>query len=342
MNRDARIDSGFSGSLFLVLIGLEFFYSRLVGKKVYRWNDTVADLSTGILFSLSGILVTFVSLWIYEKFRIFCSLQVLFGIPEIPLGAPLFWEDGNFQIRFRNLAGWIFVFLAVDFVYYWFHRATHEINFLWACHVTHHSSEEFNLAVALRQSSFQRIFEYTFNLSIAFCGVPWQAFLLAHGILKIYQFWVHTRLIGTLGFLEEILVTPAHHRVHHGRDPKYIDKNHGGILIFWDRIFGSFSREEEEPIYGLTKPVTTFDPVHTNLHVYEEIFLCCGRRNVLRRKFSYFSNRPDGDRRVWGLPYFLRKSIEADMKNSIRSYPNKRPFGEFWNFFFGPFFPCRC
>lgn len=132
---------------FLVLIGLEIFYSRTVGKKVYRWNDRVADLSTGILFSLTGILVTVGSLWIYEKFRISCSLQVLFGIPEIPLGAPVFWEDGNFQIRFRNLAGWMFVFLMVDFVYYWFHGATHEINFLWACHVTHHSSEEFNLAV---------------------------------------------------------------------------------------------------------------------------------------------------------------------------------------------------
>ncbi|EMK09934.1 fatty acid hydroxylase family protein [Leptospira sp. serovar Kenya str. Sh9] len=222
----------------------------------------------------------------------FCSLQVLFGIPEIPLGSPVFWEDGNFQIRFRNLAGWMFVFLAVDFVYYWFHGATHEINFLWACHVTHHSSEEFNLAVALRQSSFQRVFEYIFNLSIAFCGVPWQAFLLVHGVLKIYQFWVHTRLIGKLGFLEEILVTPAHHRVHHGRDPKYIDKNHGGILIFWDRIFGSFVREEEEPIYGLTKPVTTFDPVYTNLHVYEEIFSLIQKTKSFKEKILVLLKPP--------------------------------------------------
>ncbi|MBM9577929.1 sterol desaturase family protein [Leptospira sp. 201903070] len=256
---------------FLVLIGIEVFYSFFSGRKVYRWNDTVADLSTGILFSLTGILVTIFSLWLYENFRIFFSLQSLFGIPEIPLGNPFTFESGKFRFHFADFAGWVFVFIAVDFVYYWFHRATHEVNFLWACHVTHHSSEEFNLSVALRQSSFQRIFEYLFNLSIAFCGVPWQAFLLAHGILKIYQFWVHTRLIGKLGFLEEILVTPAHHRVHHGRDPKYIDKNHGGILIFWDRIFGSFAREEEEPIYGLTKPLTTFDPVYANLHVYEEI-----------------------------------------------------------------------
>ncbi|TGM57839.1 sterol desaturase family protein [Leptospira adleri] len=256
---------------FVILIGIEVFYSYVSGGKVYRWNDTVADLSTGILFSLTGIIVTIVSLWIYENFRIFCSLQTLFGVPEIPLGAPVWRDHVGIHWDFKNLCGWFFVFIAVDFVYYWFHRATHEINFLWACHVTHHSSEEFNLSVALRQSSFQRIFEYAFNLTIAFCGVPWQAFLLAHGVLKIYQFWVHTRLIGKLGLLEEILVTPSHHRVHHGRDPKYIDKNHGGILIFWDRIFGSFAREEEEPIYGLTKPVTTFDPVYTNLHVYEEI-----------------------------------------------------------------------
>ncbi|EMJ62791.1 MULTISPECIES: sterol desaturase family protein [Leptospira] len=294
---------------FLVLIGLEVFYSRVIGKKVYRWNDTVADLSTGVLFSLTGILVTVVSLWIYEKFRIFCSLQVIFGIPEIPLGAPFLLENGSIQIRFRNLTGWIFVFLMVDFVYYWFHRATHEINFLWACHVTHHSSEEFNLAVALRQSSFQRVFEYTFNLLIAFCGVPWQAFLLAHGILKIYQFWVHTRLIGKLGFLEEILVTPAHHRVHHGRDPKYIDKNHGGILIFWDRIFGSFAREEEEPIYGLTKPVTTFDPVYTNLHVYEEIFSLIQKTKSFKEKVLVLL-KPPGWRPTSLGPSILPQEID--------------------------------
>ncbi|MCG6168355.1 sterol desaturase family protein [Leptospira sanjuanensis] len=277
---------------FLLLIGVEVLYSGISGKKVYRWNDTVADLSTGILFSLTGVLVTIASLWVYEKFRIFYSLQTLFGVPEIPLGAPIWKDSTGFHGDLRNLAGWIFVFLAVDFVYYWFHRATHEVNFLWACHVTHHSSEEFNLSVALRQSSFQRIFEYAFNLGIAFCGVPWQAFLLAHGILKIYQFWVHTRLIGKLGFLEEILVTPAHHRVHHGRDPKYIDKNHGGILIFWDRIFGSFAREEEEPVYGLTKPVTTFDPVYTNLHVYEELFSLMRRAPNVKDKLLLLLKPP--------------------------------------------------
>ncbi|TGK23666.1 sterol desaturase family protein [Leptospira stimsonii] len=277
---------------FLVLIGIEVLYSYVSGKKVYRWNDTIADLSTGILFSLTGILVTIVSLWVYENFRIFCSLQTLFGVPEIPLGPPIAWDHTGIRFDFKNLGGWIFVFLAVDFVYYWFHRATHEINFLWACHVTHHSSEEFNLSVALRQSSFQRIFEYAFNLTIAFFGVPWQAFLFAHGILKIYQFWVHTRLIGKLGFLEEILVTPSHHRVHHGRDPKYIDKNHGGILIFWDRIFGSFAREEEEPIYGLTKPVTTFDPVYTNLHVYEEMGELIGKAKTWKDKILILLKAP--------------------------------------------------
>ncbi|EMJ96823.1 sterol desaturase family protein [Leptospira alstonii] len=295
---------------FLILIGLEFLYSKIVGKKVYRWNDTIADLSTGILFSLNGILVTIVSLWIYEKFRIYCSLQTLFGVPSIPLGSPVWWDDlVGIRWNFRDLAGWVFVFLIVDFVYYWFHRATHEINFLWACHVTHHSSEEFNLSVALRQSSVQRIFEYMFNLLIAFCGVPWQAFLLAHGVLKIYQFWVHTRLIGKLGFLEEILVTPAHHRVHHGRDPKYIDKNHGGILIFWDRMFGSFAREEEEPIYGLTKPVTTFDPVYTNFHVYEEILSLAQKAKSFKEKVLIFF-KPPGWRPVSLGPSVLPAEID--------------------------------
>lgn len=303
---------------FIVLIGLEVFYSRVSGKKVYRWNDTVADLSTGILFSLTGVLVTIASLWVYEKFRIFYSLQTLFGVPEIPLGSPLWADHEGWHADLKNLAGWVFVFLAVDFVYYWFHRATHEINFLWACHVTHHSSEEFNLSVALRQSSFQRIFEYAFNLTIAFCGVPWQAFLLAHGILKIYQFWVHTRLIGKLGFLEEILVTPAHHRVHHGRDPKYIDKNHGGILIFWDRIFGSFAREEEEPVYGLTKPVTTFDPVYTNFHVYEEILSLMQKAKGFKERIQILL-KPPGWRPASIGPSLVPQEI--DRKNYLKFDP---------------------
>ncbi|TGL92533.1 sterol desaturase family protein [Leptospira barantonii] len=303
---------------FIVLIGLEVFYSRVSGKKVYRWNDTVADLSTGILFSLTGVLVTIGSLWVYEKFRIFYSLQALFNVPEIPLGVPIWADHVGWHAAYKSLAGWVFVFLAVDFVYYWFHRATHEINFLWACHVTHHSSEEFNLSVALRQSSLQRIFEYGFNLSIAFCGVPWQAFLLAHGILKIYQFWVHTRLIGKLGFLEEILVTPAHHRVHHGRDPKYIDKNHGGILIFWDRMFGSFSREEEEPVYGLTKPVTTFDPVYTNFHVYEEILSLMQKTKSFKEKILILL-KPPGWRPSSIGPSLLPQEI--DRKNYLKFDP---------------------
>ncbi|XDD49001.1 sterol desaturase family protein [Leptospira sp. WS92.C1] len=313
---------------FLLLIGVELFYSRIGDKKVYRWNDTVADLSTGILFSLTGILVTILSLWVYENFRIFWSLQTLFGVSEIPLGAPFWRDQAGIHVQFANLAGWVFVFLAVDFVYYWFHRATHEINFLWACHVTHHSSEEFNLSVALRQSSFQRIFEYGFNLLIAFCGVPWQAFLLAHGILKIYQFWVHTRLIGKLGFLEEVLVTPAHHRVHHGRDPKYIDKNHGGILIFWDRIFGSFAREEEEPIYGLTKPVTTFDPIYTNLHVYREIWDLFKKTSGIKDKILVLL-KPPGWRPASLGPSVLPVEIDRTryLKFDPVVSPNRKRFG---------------
>ncbi|MDV6235196.1 sterol desaturase family protein [Leptospira ellisii] len=301
---------------FIVLVAVETFFSAIGKKKVYRWNDTVADLSTGVLFSLTGVAVTAASLWVYENFRIYCSLQTLFGVPEIPLGNPLRFGDGGFRFDPAAFAGWSFVFIAVDFVYYWFHRATHEINFLWACHVTHHSSEEFNLSVALRQSSFQRVFEYAFNLTIAFCGVPWQAFLLAHGILKIYQFWVHTRLIGKLGFLEEILVTPAHHRVHHGRDPKYIDKNHGGILIFWDRIFGSFAREEEEPVYGLTKPVTTFDPIFTNLHVYGEMWELLGRIPNWKDKLLFLIKPPGWRPAVLGASV-LPSPID---RNSYRKY----------------------
>lgn len=251
---------------FLGLVVVEAVWGRRKG--VYRWNDSVGDLATGILYSLSGVLITIAALFLYKEIGMYSSVQTLFGWGEFPSGSPLQKGEGGFVFSLENLLAWGFVLIAVDFIYYWFHRATHEVHFLWACHVTHHSSEEFNLTVALRQSMFQRIFEYAFNLPLALLGIPWWMFFVCHSILKIYQFWVHTRLVGKLGWMEKILLTPSHHRVHHGRDPEYLDKNHGGILILWDKWFGTYTEEKKEPIYGLTEPLPTFNPVWANFHVY--------------------------------------------------------------------------
>lgn len=240
--------------VFFLLIAIELVFGLLRKRNSYRLSDSISDLSTGLIFSIAGVGVTAGSLWLYEQARGSLSIQSLFGAPAIGLAAPV-WV-------------WALVFVATDFIYYWFHRATHEVRFLWACHVTHHSSEEFNLAVALRQSCFQRVFEYSFYLPLAIVGVPWQMFFICHGIVKLYQFWVHTRHIGKLGWLEWFMLTPSHHRVHHGRDAQYLDCNYGGTFVVWDRLFGSYVEETVEPHYGIIKPLRSFDPVHASVHEY--------------------------------------------------------------------------
>jgi hypothetical protein len=166
---------------------------------------------------------------------------------------------------------WVICFLGVDFFYYWFHRASHESNLPWGAHIVHHSSEEFNLSVALRQGALQPLFSFPFYLPLAWLGFPPIVFLACSSFDTLYQFWIHTRAISRLGPLEWIFNTPSHHRVHHGCDEKYIDKNYAGTLIVWDRMFGSFQPEEEEPIYGITKPLASWNPLWANVHHYVDL-----------------------------------------------------------------------
>ncbi len=259
--------------LFFILITIELVVSLARGRGFYRLNDSIADLSTSAIFSIAGIAITIAWVAVYECFGSTVSVQALFALPAVPAGSPLrvgsdFLNFSGWSLDGTALLAWTLALLGVDFLYYWFHRATHQVNFLWACHVTHHSSEEFNLTVALRQCAFQRAFEYAFMLPLAALGIPWFMMLICHEIMKLYQFWVHTRFFGKLGFMEKFLLTPSHHRVHHGRDPEYLDKNHGGILILWDKWFGTFAEEQAEPHYGLTKPLTSFNPLWTNVHHY--------------------------------------------------------------------------
>jgi hypothetical protein len=180
----------------------------------------------------------------------------------------------------------------VDFLYYWFHRTSHEVNAFWAAHVVHHQSEEYNLAVALRQGAFQSAFSWIFYLPLALIGFPPLMFLTVSSIDTLYQFWIHTRAIGRLGPLEWVLNTPSNHRVHHGRNPKYIDRNHGGILIVWDRLFGTYQKEEEEPAYGITTPLRSWNPVWANVHYWVELAEKAGRTTRLADKVRLFLKPP--------------------------------------------------
>lgn len=236
--------------VFFALIGVELLVARLRGEKLYRYNDAINDLSCGILQQVLGVFVK----------------VIVFG------GYVALYEAGHLlDLSATSTSVWVVCFLGVDFFYYWFHRVSHEWSLPWGAHVVHHQSEEYNLAVALRQGAFQPLFSWFFYLPLALLGFPPLVFLTCSSLNTLYQFWIHTRTIGKLGPLEWVLNTPSHHRVHHGSDEKYLDRNYAGILIIWDRLFGSFQEEEEEPTYGIIKPLASWNPLWANVQFYADL-----------------------------------------------------------------------
>ncbi len=242
--------TGLAGPVYFALIAVELWVSRRRGRDLYRLNDAISDVSTGILMQLTVLCIG--GLLVAGYVGVYESARLASWSPD-------------------RVGTWLACFLAVDFAYYWFHRASHEVNFLWAAHVVHHQSEDYNLAVALRQSTLQPFLSFFFYLPLALLGFPPLVFFACVAANTIYQFWLHTQLIGRLGPLEAVFVTPSHHRVHHGRNPIYIDRNHGGTFIVWDRLFGTFQREEEEVVYGITKPLASWNPIWANLHYWLEL-----------------------------------------------------------------------
>ncbi|MBX2957964.1 MAG: sterol desaturase family protein [Cyclobacteriaceae bacterium] len=235
--------------IFFILIGVELLVERFTHQKLYRLPDAIANLSCGITSQLSGLFLRIFAIGIY---------QFLF-------------EHFAFFTLDRTWFYWLMLFLLADLAYYWAHRMSHEINLFWGGHVVHHQSEEYNLSVALRQSSLQVVWTFAFSLPLAFIGFRTLDFALMSAFITLYQFWIHTEAINKMGWFEYIFNTPSHHRVHHGRNPKYIDKNHAGTLIIWDKMFGTFQEEEERPTYGITKPINSWNPVWANVSHYADM-----------------------------------------------------------------------
>ena len=254
--------------LFFVLIGLELAVAAVRGRPLYRLADSISDLSCGILSQLAGIVMTLGTIAVFGWVSAHASVQHLLPVPHWINRAPL---SGS-GLDLAALASWAAVFLLDDFAYYWMHRYSHEVNILWAGHVVHHSSEEYNLTVALRQSSLHGLMSWLFYMPLALLGVPVTMWVICHALNLVYQFWIHTRAVDRLGPLELVLNTPSHHRVHHGVNPEYQDRNYAGVLIVWDRLFGSFEPEVATPVYGLTKSLRSWNPVWANLHVFGDIW----------------------------------------------------------------------
>ncbi len=235
---------------FIGLMAIEWLASRRTRRAVegYEPKDTAASLTMGI----GNVVISFGSKL---------------------LAAALFaW---GYQHRVLSLGetavAWLLLIPLEDLCYYWFHRLHHEVRFLWAAHENHHSSQHYNLSTALRQSWTTPFTGMVFWLPLAFVGFTPAMIFTAQAISLLYQFWIHTELIERLGPFEWVFNTPSHHRVHHGRNVEYLDRNHGGILIIWDRLFGTFEPERAPVEYGLTKQIDTFNPVRIAFHEFASI-----------------------------------------------------------------------
>ncbi len=256
--------------VFIVLMAAEFVVGIATGRNVYRLNDAVGSLTAGILSQLSGVFMLALSVGVYLL---------------------VFNRFALFALRADDWRVWVGALIVYDFFYYWNHRIDHEVDLFWAAHVVHHQSDRFNLSTALRQPSTGVFLSWIFYLPIAVAGVPPVVFVGVGLIDLLYQFWIHTELIGKLGWFDRVFASPSNHRVHHGINDRYLDKNYGGVFILWDRLFGTFELEVEKPVFGVRGGVKTFDPIGANLSYYATMADLCRRATDWRDKL-----------RVWVAP----------------------------------------
>ena len=276
--------------LLFVLIGIEYYFSKRNEKNYFTFSSSISNISIGIAerlaqFFLAGYFIL-VFQWIHDRFAIL-------------------------EIK-ATVLSWIILFLLTDFIWYWYHRLSHEINILWGAHIVHHSSEEYNYTVSLRITIYQSFVRLFFGLVLPLLGFPVSMLLVSISTLGIYQFFIHTRFIKNLGILEHVFVTPSNHRVHHGNNKIYLDKNYGGILIFWDKLFGTYQWETEEVKYGLTKQVNSNSFLWLHFHYWLELLEHVKVTNGFFNKL----------RIVFGSPGKLKLTYEERLRNKYLSESN--------------------
>jgi len=264
---------------FLFAMLFEFAIDRTRKSGLYRANDAINSLSAGILSTTIGYFTKLLPLlawgFVLKNFAL--------------IDMPLEWFDASP----RGIVLWIVAALAWDFCYYWFHRYSHEISILWAAHAVHHQSEEYNLSTALRQTSTGFLFGWIFYLPLFLIGFPLEILVTVNAVNLIYQFWVHTQVVRRLGVLDFVVVTPSNHRVHHAQNERYIDKNYGGMLIIWDRMFGTFAdeRDDDPVLFGVRKPLANWNPFWANLQVYDYLLFDSVRTTRWKDKVGVWFRR---------------------------------------------------
>ena len=235
--------------VFFLLIAIEFAWGHKKARNTYRLNDAINSISLGMLSQISAVFTRLFRVGIYTA--IYSSVAI--------------WPDTAFWTTWY---GWLLALVFYDFCYYWLHRAGHESAVFWAAHVVHHQSQDYNLSTALRQTSSGALLGWVFYVPMAVAGVPPLVFGVVALVDLLYQFWVHTEHVKKLGWFDRWFCSPSNHRVHHAVNDRYLDRNYGGILIIWDRLFGSFKEEDEKCVYGTRKPLNSWDPLWSNAEVY--------------------------------------------------------------------------
>ncbi len=265
-----------STPLYLIIIGLEILLSNYRHRKLYSFKDTLNNVYLMLLNGFIDLLFRGVYLLV---------LQICYN---------------HHWISITNVFSyWLLLLLAEDFLYYWLHRWDHEVRLFWAVHITHHSSEKMNFTVGFRSSVFQPLYRFVYFIPLAFVGFRPLDIVFVYSATQIWGIFVHTELIDKMGWLEYILVTPSHHRVHHASNPKYLDKNMGMFLIIWDQLFGTFqpelSAEAYQPRrYGLTKPMEKTGPIDLVFHEWAAIAKDLSRHDLTWKQKGQYIFGPPG------------------------------------------------
>lgn len=241
----------FALPVFVVLMAAEWLYGQCRGRPTYRFADTMSALGQGVLSQCFACCTQLLQIGLYSL--------VFYAVGERSAASSRGWASP---------LGWVGAILLFDFCDYWLHRAGHEVGILWAAHVPHHQSQAFNLSTALRQESLVSLAGWVFYLPMALIGVPPLQFAVAGWVVLLYQFWIHTEHIGKLGWFDRVFSSPSNHRVHHAINPRYINRNYGGMLVIWDRLFGTFEEESEPCVYGTQVPLASCDPLKAVFQVY--------------------------------------------------------------------------
>jgi len=279
-----------STPIYVVLIGLEIIVSNIRKEPAYTVKDTLTNVYLSVLNG--GIDLAFRI--IYLGILAWCYQAKLLQIENV-------------------LLYWGLLLLLEDFAFYWLHRIDHFVRLFWAVHVTHHSSEHFNLSVGFRSSVFQPLYRFVYFMPIALLGFRPEDIMFMYSATQIYGIIIHTKSVGKLGWLEKFMATPSHHRVHHGSNPVYLDKNMGMIFIFWDKLFGTFQEElAEEPVhYGLTTNLNSHHPIKVVFHEWEQIWLDFRQAPGLRNKWMYLFGPP-------GWSHDGSRKTSAQMRENLR------------------------